>query len=404
MGETVARSFDGEEGTTGELGEILLELTGRVRRENVRALEGSVLLSSPEESWTLLFSRGRLTVGAGAVSEPDTIVRASTATLIDVHTGRTSGLEAFLAGKVTVRGNLGLALRLESLFEPITPRSPHAPLHRTVRAGRNDVNIVEAGSGEAVILLHGLGATNASFLTTLFDLAPRHRVIAPDLLGHGDTSKPRARYDAATFARFVVELMDALEIDRAHLVGNSLGGRISLEVAMTHSDRVGKVVLLCPAMAFLKRRGFVPFVRALRPELAILPHRLPHRMVVASIRQMFAVPDRLPRAWFEAGADEFLRVFRSPAARYALYAAMRNVYLDEPLGESGFWTRLARLERPTLALWGERDPLVPAAFARHVARVAPQIRSEILEACGHVPQFELPAQTHGHLRAFLEAA
>jgi pimeloyl-ACP methyl ester carboxylesterase len=169
-------------------------------------------------------------------------------------------------------------------------------------------------------------------------------------------------------------------------------------------DRVRSVTLLCPAVAFIKRREFVPIVRLLRPELGFVPHRLPHRLVVRSIRQMFSRPERLPTSWYEAGADEFLRVFRTARGRAALYASMRHIYLDEPMGERGFWVRLERLEAPSMFLWGERDRLVPAAFARHVERALPEARSVVLEDCGHVPQFELPERTHALVGDFLSSA
>ena len=390
--------------STVELGRLLLEMTGRVRLERAKDLAASVVLATPEERWTMRIQDGRLTVGIGGTDRPDAVIASDPETLIDINTGRTTGAEAFLAGRVTVRGNLGLALRLESMFEPLIPRPPEAPVDKTVLAGRLPVSILEAGRGDPVLLLHGLGATKASFLPTLFALADRHRVIAPDLLGHGDTAKPYGRYDAATFARFTLDLMDALEIDRAHLIGNSMGGRISLEVAMHAPDRVRSVTLLCPAVAFLKRREFVPIVKLLRPELGLVPHRLPHRLVVRSVRAMFARPDRLPPSWYEAGADEFLRIFRTPSGRAALYASMRNIYLDEPAGERGFWARLERLERPAFFLWGDRDRLVPAGFSRHVTRVLPDARNVVMEDCGHVPQFEHPEKTHGLVQEFLGSA
>jgi pimeloyl-ACP methyl ester carboxylesterase len=387
-----------------ELGRLLLELTARVRPDRADGINAAVVLATPEERWTLRLNAGRLTVGLGGVERPDAVISSDAATLVDINTGRLTGSEAFLDGRVTVRGNLGLALRLESMFTPPIERPVTAPQDRTVYANGLPVSIIEAGRGDPVLLLHGLGATKASFLPTLLALSKDHRVIAPDLLGHGDTAKPLVRYDAPTFARFVLSLMDALEIERADLIGNSMGGRISLEVAMTTPDRVRSVTLLCPAVAFLKRRGFVPFVRALRPELGALPHRLPHRIVVRSIRSMFSQPDRLPASWYEAGADEFLRIFRTPRGRAALYASMRNIYLDEPAGERGFWVRLQKLDRPSLFLWGARDRLVPAAFDRHVRRVLPHAESHVLEDCGHVPQFELPERTHALIRSFMSNA
>ncbi len=393
-----------ERPTKMELGQLLLELTARVRPDRADGLTAAVVLATPEERWTLRLDRGRLTVGIGGVERPDAVISSDAQTLVEINTGRLTGSEAFLDGRVTVRGNLGLALRLESIFDPLFPRPATAPEDRTVIADGLPVSILEAGRGDPVLLLHGLGATKVSFLPTMLALAKDHRVIAPDLLGHGDTAKPLVRYDAPTFARFVLSLMDTLDIERADLIGNSMGGRISLEIAMSNPDRVRSVSLLCPAVAFLKRRGFVPFVRALRPELGIVPHRLPHRLVVRSIRTMFSQPDRLPMSWYAAGADEFLRVFRTPRGRAALYASMRHIYLDEPVGEQGFWVRLERLERPSLFLWGDRDRLVPAAFDRHVRRVLPQATSHVLTDCGHVPQFEHPERTHRLIRRFLGSA
>ncbi len=348
---------------------------------------------------------GRLTVGIGGTERPDAIISSDAQTLVDMNTGRTTGAEAFLHGRVTVRGNLGLALRLESMFEPLIPRPPEAPADRTVVvAGGLPVSLLEAGRGDPVLLLHGLGATKASFLPTLLALSDRYRVVAPDLLGHGDTAKPIARYDAPTYGAFTLDLMDSLGIDRAHLIGNSMGGRISLEVAMRAPDRVRSVTLLCPAVAFIKRREFVPLVRLLRPELGLIPHRLPHRLVVRSVRALFARPERLPTSWYEAGADEFIRIFRNPRGRAALYASMRNIYLDEPAGETGFWRRLEGLSSPACFVWGDRDRLVPSGFSRHVERALPDARSVVLPDCGHVPQFELPDITHGIVRDFLDEA
>jgi pimeloyl-ACP methyl ester carboxylesterase/putative sterol carrier protein len=387
-----------------ELGQLLLELTARVRPDRADGLTAAVVLATQEERWTLRLDRGRLTVGIGGVERPDAVISSDPETLVDINTGRLTGSEAFLDGRVTVRGNLGLALRLESIFDPLFPRPATAPEDRTVNAGGLPVSILEAGRGDPVLLLHGLGATKVSFLPTMLALAKDHRVIAPDLLGHGDTAKPLVRYDAPTYGRFVVSLMDALKIDRAHLIGNSMGGRISLEVAMSNPERVRSVSLLCPAVAFLKRRGMVPFVRVLRPELGIVPHRLPHRLVVRSIRTLFSQPDRLPASWYAAGADEFIRIFRTPRGRAALYASMRNIYLDEPAGERGFWVRLQNLDRPSLFLWGDRDRLVPSGFSRHVERVLPSARSLVIEDCGHVPQFEHPDTTHELVKDFLGSA
>src|SRR5205807_2425818 len=163
----------------------------------------------------------------------------------------------------------------------------------------------------------------------------------------------------------------------------------------------GRVVLLAPAPAFIRRRHFVRIVRVLRPELAFLPVYLPKQRVVKAIKAMFSRPERLDDAWYDAAADEFVRVFNTPRGRIAFFSAARQIYLEEPWGDSGFWDRLPDLEVPSMFVWGERDRLVPAAFARHVERVLPAARSVVLEDCGHVPQYELPDQTHRLVREFI---
>jgi pimeloyl-ACP methyl ester carboxylesterase len=126
-----------------------------------------------------------------------------------------------------------------------------------------------------------------------------------------------------------------------------------------------------------------------------------HRAVVAGIKLMFAKPTRLPESWYAAGADEFLRVMRDWPHRRAFYATLRQIYVEEPFGTRGFWTRLRRVTAPALFIWGARDRLVPSAFARHVTTALPNSRSVVLPDCGHVPQFELPERTLELTREFL---
>ncbi len=229
------------------------------------------------------------------------------------------------------------------------------------------------------------------------------RVIVPDLPGFGDSAKPVRSYDAPFYGRWVLSLLDTLGVERAHLIGNSLGGRVALEAALQAPSRVEKVVLYAPSPAFIRRREWARLVRILRPELALLPVPIAHRHVVASIKAMFSRPSRLPDSWYDAAADEFLRVFATPRGRIAFFSAARQIYLEEPYGEAGFWDRLRDLPTPSLFIWGEKDRLVPARFARHVERVLPTARSVVFQDCGHVPQFEHPERTHTVTREFLHS-
>jgi pimeloyl-ACP methyl ester carboxylesterase len=238
-------------------------------------------------------------------------------------------------------------------------------------------------------------------LPTLWDLARDHRVIAPDLPGHGATEAVKDCYDAAFLGRWLSSFFDAVQVERPVLVGNSLGGRTALEAGMEYPDKVGGLVLLSPAVAFRKMRQFVPLVRRLNPQWASIPVPMTRKMAMLELRSMFAVPERISPAAFDAAVDEFLRVWHRRSSRVAFFCALRSIYLDEAFGEKGFWDRLPDLQAPALFIWGRRDRLVPHGFARHVSQALPNSETVVFPDCGHVPQFELPDQTHAHIRDFL---
>ncbi|NUN47783.1 MAG: alpha/beta fold hydrolase, partial [Candidatus Brocadiae bacterium] len=137
------------------------------------------------------------------------------------------------------------------------------------------------------------------------------RTCAPDLPGFGESGKPlRARYGFSFFCRWLVGFLDALLVDKASLVGNSMGGRISLEVGLRHPERVDKLVLLAPSMAWRSYRQLAPLARLLRPEMGLVPIPLLRAQVLLTLRSLFVTA--VPPAWIDAAVDEFLHVFSSP--------------------------------------------------------------------------------------------
>jgi pimeloyl-ACP methyl ester carboxylesterase len=359
--------------------------------------------AGPAGRWVVRVERdGRMLWAPGIARRPQATIRAGADTLVAMLSGRESGIGAFMAGRLTVRGSLGLALLLEgALTRGVRPARFPRPATATAAGIRTPY--LDGGPRDApvVVALHGLGATNASLLPTVWELATDYRVIAPDLPGFGVADKPLAPYSAAWFGRWLERFCDVLELDRFYLLGNSLGGRIAIEGGLLMPDRVRGLVLLTPSPAFRRLRQFVPIVRLLRPELGVIPVPIGHRAAVAGLRGMFAVPDRIRQAWYDAAADEFLRVMRDPRGRIAFLSSLRQVYLEEAFGADGFWERLPGLRPPALFVWGERDRLVPHGFERHVVRALPGCHSVVLRDCGHVPQFELPGETHGLVRWFL---
>jgi pimeloyl-ACP methyl ester carboxylesterase/predicted lipid carrier protein YhbT len=362
-----------------------------------------VLDDGTGDAWTVRIADGRLSVSGGRARDADTTITSDPLTLVGIVRGKRSGLEAFLRGRLRVRGNLSLALALDGLFDRRTlptRRSERARARRVTAAGI-DTFYLDAGSGPPVVVLHGLGATNASMLPTLVALASRHRVLAPDLPGFGDSEKPAASYDPAFFATWLAAFLDRVGVDRAHLVGNSMGGRIAIELALASPSRVRTLSLLAPSMAFRRFRHAVPLVKFLSPEMGALPVPLLAPHIHHGVRLLFAQSSRLPSSWYDSAVDEFLRVFRTPRGRVAFFAAARQIYLERPFGPTGFWSRLSGVTQPALFLWGDRDRMVPSGFARHVEETLPHARSVVLKDSGHLPQFEHPELTHELISTFL---
>lgn len=353
-------------------------------------------------NWTVDIVQGRATARSGGPNVPTTAVRAELPVLRAVVSGERSGVQAFLDGELTVRGSLALALQMDGLF-PGDPADDSRTATRSVRAGGLETFYLEAGpvDGPTVVLVHGLSATNASMLPLIPALSDRYRVLAPDLPGHGGTqatTKPHgARYLGDWLAAFVRETCDEPVV----LIGNSLGGRTSLETALNEPDLVRGLVLLCPAVAFRKLRQLVPFVRLLPDGLGAVPVRIPRWMAMRGLRSLFADPSRMPQAWLDAGIDELMRVGSHRSNRISIFSALRNVYLDEPFGQLGFWDRLPDLKPPALFIWGDLDPLVPAGFSKFVSKALPDAASVVLADCGHIPQFEHPERTAQLTREFL---
>ena len=335
-------------------------------------------------------------VPAGDNGQPDATIAADAATWRRIAEDVRGGMTAFRQGRLRMRGSLHLGVGL--LAATSGSDEPGRLAFEAVRTPAGRISVLSAGVGpEAVVCLHGLGGTKASFLPTVAALADRYRVVAIDLPGFGESDKPiGAPYDADWFARSAFGAMDALGIGEAHVVGNSMGGRVAIEAGLVSRDRVRGLVLLSPALAWLRDRRWAPVVRLLRPELGLL-QVTPRPVVERVVRRI--VPGG-GRGWAAAGVDEFLRAYLTPRGRAAFYAAARNIYLDEPHGDEGFWARLSSLAPDSLFVWGRRDTLVPIAFMKHVERALPTARHVELD-CGHVPQLERPRETHAAMVDFL---
>jgi pimeloyl-ACP methyl ester carboxylesterase len=356
--------------------------------------EVRVRLVVPERSaWEVVLAEGAATIRS-VDGRPQAVITADAETWAGIAAEPRTAISAYVDGRLSVRSNLHVGV---GFLSATSGAGGTAPLRfRSIATRRASLSVVEAGEGPTVLAVHGLGATKGSFVTTIDALSSQFRTIAFDLPGFGDSSKPiGAGYDARFFATACIDLLDALELDRVHLIGNSLGGRVALEVALRYPDRVDRLALLAPALAWRRPRPWAPVLRLTRPELGLV-QIAPRAIVDALVRQVIPGANQ---GWRAAGVDEFLRAYLTPAGRAAFYAAARHIYLDEPHGKDGFWPRLAKLQAEALFVWGRRDQLVPIGFARHVADAVPHATQLELD-CGHVPQIESPALTNSAIARF----
>ena len=347
-----------------------------------------------EGEWDAAIDDGAIELQPASEREPDALLSADRATWEEIARDVRGGMTAFRERRLSVRQNLHLGVGFLAATSGIADE--RGLRFESVRTRLGTISTLTAGEGDSVICVHGLGATKASFLPTVAALADHNRVIAMDLPGFGDSDKPLgAPYDAPYFARAIEALLDELELERAHLIGNSMGGRVAIEMGLLRPERTGKVALLSPALAWLRSRRWRWLLQAPLPMLGLI-QPAPRVITEPIVRNL--VPGGKD-GWSAAGVDEFLRSYLTPRGRVAFYEAARNIYLDEPHGERGFWTRLAQMSPQTLFIWGRQDQIVPLAFRTHVERALPAARHLELD-CGHVPQLEAPKQTHDAIREF----
>lgn len=333
--------------------------------------------------------------------EPDVVISTDSSTWLSLRQGQLSGIEAFSRRRLEVRGNLDHAVAFEGMFRLPGGRPPLLRIE-DIRVGRHRISTMTMGSGPDVLLLHGLGGTRGSFFDTAAALSTRYRVHAPDLPGFGSSSKPATgAYNARWFASIIFGLMDQLDIPSARIVGNSMGGRVAIEMGLTAPERVEALGLLCPAVAWI-RRGLHPVVRLLRPELGMLPHAIRRSVVASQFRALLYDQHSIDPAVGDVLVDEFRRIYGSAGARYAFLASARNIYLDAPYGRNGFYPRLAGLRPPALFIWASHDGLIPPGFSRHVRQWLPTAQQVTLQQCGHVPQVERAQETNALLMSFFD--
>ncbi|MDQ2735247.1 MAG: alpha/beta fold hydrolase [Pseudomonadota bacterium] len=247
-------------------------------------------------------------------------------------------------------------------------------------------------SAPAVILIHGFGASLQTWDAWLPALSAHHRVIRFDLPGSGlSAPDPAGDYTDRRSIELLLALMNRFGLQRASLVGHSIGGRIAWTFAALHPERVDKLVLVAPD-GFASPgfdHGKPPAVPAI---LKLLRYVLPKAVLRMNLAPAYANPATLTDALTTRYHDLML----APGSRDALLARMRQTVLVDPL------PLLKRIRAPTLLVWGERDAMIPFANTADYMRAITDVRQLSFVGVGHLPQEEGPAASGQAVAAFLD--
>ena len=259
-----------------------------------------------------------------------------------------------------------------------------------------------AGTGPPLVLLHGITSTSEVWRDVMPRLVERYTVIAPDMIGHGRSAKPRGDYSLGAYAAGVRDLLAVLGFERGTVVGHSLGGGIAMQFAYLFPEYVERMALISSGGL---GREVHPLLRA-----ATLPGSewvLPLLAREWSVNAGEAVRSVAARLGLEAGPDlaEFARGYASlveEGATDAFLQTMRSV-----IGPDG--QRVSALDRlyladqlPTLIVWGSDDPVIPVEHGRNAHRIVAHSRYVEIEGSGHWPMLDAPDRIVRELTAFTE--
>ena len=249
------------------------------------------------------------------------------------------------------------------------------------------IHYVEAGSGTPLILIHGLADNVAVWDSVIPPLAARFRVIALDQIGFGRSDKPLFNYRVSTFVDFLDGFMTELKIERASLIGNSLGGWVAAAFALAHPERVERLVLSDAA-------GYAALPKTMDPR-ALHALRLASREDIRYLGPLTFHDKRFYQD-IDLAFKERVTAGDSYTVGQLLDAMIRG---DDVLDH-----RLQVIKRPTLILWGRDDKLIPLTFGGRFHQEIAGSQLRIIDNCGHMPQVECPNEFANAVLQFLSDA
>jgi pimeloyl-ACP methyl ester carboxylesterase len=258
----------------------------------------------------------------------------------------------------------------------------------------------DVGRGPVLLLIHGMAGSSATWQAMIPQLSKKYRVIAPDLLGHGKSAKPRGDYSLGAFAVWLRDLLDELGVHRATVIGQSLGGGIAMQFAYQHRDYCERLVLigsgglgpdLSPMLRLLSAPGAELVLPVAAPQPVLnLGNKLGSWLTSAGIQA--------PRAGQMWQAYSSLS---DPAARQAFLRTLRSVVDHRGQAVSALNKLHLTADLPTLLIWGDRDRIIPVSHAYAAHDAVTGSRLEVLDGVGHFPHVEAPTAVADILENFI---
>ncbi len=258
----------------------------------------------------------------------------------------------------------------------------------------------DAGDGPALLLIHGMAGSSDTWRAIIPQLSKQFRVIAPDLLGHGMSAKPRGDYSLGAFAVFLRDLLDELGVDRATVVGQSLGGGIAMQFAHQHRDYCERLVLigsgglgpeLSPLLRFLSAPGAELLLPVIAPQPVLnVGEKLGSWLTSAGIRS-----PRTGQMWHAYAS------LSDAQTRRAFLRTLRSVVDYRGQAVSALNKLHVAADLPTLLIWGDHDRIIPVAHAYAAHDALAGSRLEVIEGVGHFPHAEAPSAVADILEDFI---
>jgi pyruvate dehydrogenase E2 component (dihydrolipoamide acetyltransferase) len=299
------------------------------------------------------------------------------------------GLMAVLAPAEAAEADIDAFVAGFAVAEPSEEGATESagPAPREIEADGKRTRYLDIGSGDPpIVFIHGFGADLNAWMFNQPALAEQHRTIALDLPGHGGSTKALGTaIDASGLAADIAAALDALGIERAHLVGHSMGGAIALAFAAAHPERAASLTLIASA-------GLGPEINAAFIDGFVKMER--RRDAQEVLRLLVHDPDMVSRAMVE----DVLRYKRLDGVADALTAIAADWFPDGRQ-RMNFSSKLASLKVPVQIIWGREDHIIPVAHAEALAGSVP---THILDHAGHLPHMERSAEVNRLIAAFVE--